>query len=118
MTSESTDLTPTRMLFLGDAALTDGFQLIGFETWPDPSAQQLEQVIGELLNSRTNAFVILDCRLAEKNARILEQGEDRGRTYRRHGGAAPQRTRPFSIVRSTSRSRACSDRNRLADEAG
>ena len=73
MTHESTDPTPTRMLFLGDAALTDGFQLIGFETWPDPGTQQLEQVIGELLNTRTNAFVILDCRLAEKNARILER---------------------------------------------
>ena len=73
MTHESTDLTPTRMLFLGDAALTDGFRLIGFETWPDPSTQLVEQVIGEILQTRANAFVILDCRLAEKNARILER---------------------------------------------
>jgi len=78
MISDTTDLTPTRMLFLGDAALTDGFQLIGFETWPDPSTQQLEQVIGELLNSRTNAFVILDCHLASRNARILDRVRTEG----------------------------------------
>jgi len=70
---ETNDATPTRMLFLGDSALTDGFQLIGFETWPDPSVQQLEEVISELVNTRTNAFVVLDCRLAQQHARILER---------------------------------------------
>jgi len=70
---ETNDPTPTRMLFLGDSALTDGFQLIGFETWPDPSVQQLEEVISELVNTRTNAFVVLDCRLAEKHSRILDR---------------------------------------------
>lgn len=68
----------TRMLFLGDAALTDGFQLIGFETWADPSPQQLEQVLQGLLNSRANAFVILDSRLAQQPSSLLQQIRSEG----------------------------------------
>lgn len=69
----------TRMLFLGDAALTDGFQLIGFETWADPAAEELEKVLEELLESKRNAFIILDTRLSESNSRILERVRREGR---------------------------------------
>ena len=53
MSADSKFRTPggdTRMLFLGDAALTDGFRLIGFETWADPNIEQLDQLLGELLD--------------------------------------------------------------------
>ncbi len=76
--SQGTDAAATRMLFLGDAALTDGFQLIGFETWADPSQQQLNQVLQGLLNSRGNAFVILDSRLAEQPSPLLQQIRSEG----------------------------------------
>ena len=69
----------TRMLFFGDAALTDGFQLIGFETWADPAAEELEKVLEELLDSKRNAFIILDTRLSESSSPILERVRREGR---------------------------------------
>ncbi|MCP5416717.1 MAG: ATPase [Chromatiaceae bacterium] len=69
----------TRLLFLGDAALTDGFQLIGFETWADPSVEALERVLGDLLESRSNAFIIIDNRLAASGSTMLAR-------VRREGG--------------------------------
>jgi vacuolar-type H+-ATPase subunit F/Vma7 len=76
MSADSKFRTPggdTRMLFLGDAALTDGFRLIGFETWADPDIEQLDQLLGELLESRSNAFLILDSRLSGVGSKLLEQ---------------------------------------------
>jgi vacuolar-type H+-ATPase subunit F/Vma7 len=67
------------MLFLGDAALTDGFQLIGFETWADPSEEVLDEVLSELHESRRNAFIVLDTRLSESGSPMLER-------VRREGG--------------------------------
>ncbi|MES9958051.1 MAG: V-type ATP synthase subunit F [Sedimenticola sp.] len=61
----------TRMLFLGDATLTDGFQLIGFETIPDPSVAELDRILRELIEHKHNAFIILDHRLSESNSRLL-----------------------------------------------
>lgn len=72
-------LAPTRMLFMGSAALTDGFQLIGFETWPDATPEQLEQVLASLVEERQNAFVIVDHDLAARGGRMLER-------VRREGG--------------------------------
>ena len=69
----------TRMLFLGDAALTNGFQLIGFETWADPAAEELERVLEELLSSKRNAIIILDTRLAESGSPMLERVRREGR---------------------------------------
>lgn len=68
----------TRMLFLGDAALTDGFRLIGFEAWPDPSPQQLDQVLQELLDHPGNALVILDSRLAGAPSPALQRIRSEG----------------------------------------
>ncbi|MCP3867916.1 MAG: ATPase [Gammaproteobacteria bacterium] len=71
-------MIPTRMLFLGDAPLADGFNLIGFETWADPDSGQLQRVINELLTSRTNAFVILDHTLATAHSKLLAQVRNQG----------------------------------------
>jgi len=76
-----TDRSPavTRMLFLGSAALTDGFQLIGFETWPDATPDQLDQVLESLVEGQQNAFVIIDHDLARQECRMLDR-------VRREGG--------------------------------
>ena len=76
-----TDRPPgiTRMLFMGSAALTDGFQLIGFETWPDATPDQLNQVLESLIEGRQSAFVIIDHDLAAQESRMLER-------VRREGG--------------------------------
>ena len=73
MDTSNNDLKPTRMLFFGDPALTDGFKLIGFETWPEPSVQELDQVLAELVEQKANAFVILDSRLAQQDSPMLRR---------------------------------------------
>ncbi|NEX21224.1 ATPase [Thiorhodococcus mannitoliphagus] len=69
---------PTRMLFLGDDRLADGFRLIGFETHPNPSEQEAEQVFRDLLRQREKAFVIVDDALMHQRIpslrRVLDEG--------------------------------------------
>ena len=61
------------MMFLGDATLTDGFRLIGFETMADPTEEELERVLQQLVNEKQNAFVVLDHRLSNCDSRMLQQ---------------------------------------------
>ncbi len=64
---------PARLLFFGDAILADGFRLIGFETWPDPAAGEVEKILDGLHQRRENAFVIIDRRLAEARIPAVER---------------------------------------------
>ncbi len=73
MNSETDSSVVTRMLFLGDVALTDGFRLIGFETWSDPTPEVVEQILTELILARQNAFVILDSKLAMMESSALKK---------------------------------------------
>ena len=70
---EYTDLPETRMVFMGDAALTDGFRLIGFETWADPTVEQMERIMTELVQQKSSAFVILNNHLAESGSEVLQR---------------------------------------------
>ncbi|MCW8944504.1 MAG: ATPase [Sedimenticola sp.] len=69
---------PTRMLFMGEAALTDGFKLIGFETWADPSQEMLEQQLSRLLRKREKAFIILGHKLAHCDSVLLKRIRSEG----------------------------------------
>jgi vacuolar-type H+-ATPase subunit F/Vma7 len=51
---------PTRMLFLGEESLADGFRLIGFETHPNPTPEEADRVIRDLSRTREKAFVVVD----------------------------------------------------------
>ncbi len=64
---------PTRMLFMGEAALTDGFKLIGFETWADPSQEILDNELTRLLRNREKAFIILGHKLANCDSALLRK---------------------------------------------
>ncbi|MES9903860.1 MAG: V-type ATP synthase subunit F, partial [Sedimenticola sp.] len=68
----------TRMLFMGDASLTDGFQLIGFETWPDPTTTELDHILRQLVESKQNAFIIIDSELSRRNPAMLQQIREEG----------------------------------------
>jgi vacuolar-type H+-ATPase subunit F/Vma7 len=60
MTTEHEPGHPTRMLFLGDESLADGFRLIGFETFPDPAPEAVDRVLRDLSRNREKAFVVVD----------------------------------------------------------
>ncbi len=69
---------PTRLLFMGEAALAEGFRLIGFETFPDASEQDLERVLADLLHSRARAFLVLDASLSQCCSLRLRQVRSEG----------------------------------------
>jgi vacuolar-type H+-ATPase subunit F/Vma7 len=69
----------TRMLFLGDHSLADGFRLIGFEAHPNPSPDDVDQLFRSLRKSRDKAFVVVDDGVMRSGAANLER-------VRREGG--------------------------------
>ena len=73
MTEHDSNAPSTRMIFMGDTALTDGFQLIGFETIADPSIEDMEQILRTLVEEKQNALVILDNRLADSDSEQLKR---------------------------------------------
>lgn len=73
MDARSDSSTPTRLLFMGEAALTEGFRLIGFETWTDPTIQKLDTLLETLINERQKAFIILSQTLAECDSQLLKR---------------------------------------------
>jgi len=78
MAEEQESPRPTRLHFLGDRALAEGFALIGFETSPDAGAAQLDKLLGDLLRERENAFVVIDQKLAQAGSRLLPRVYDEG----------------------------------------
>jgi vacuolar-type H+-ATPase subunit F/Vma7 len=50
----------TRMLFMGDDSLADGFRLIGFETFPNPEPAEVDKLFRSLVKNGERAFVIVD----------------------------------------------------------
>jgi vacuolar-type H+-ATPase subunit F/Vma7 len=60
MDTEHESGRPTRMLFLGEESLADGFRLIGFETHPNPTPEEADRVIRDLSRAREKAFVVVD----------------------------------------------------------
>jgi vacuolar-type H+-ATPase subunit F/Vma7 len=51
---------PTRMLFLGEESLADGFRLIGFETHANPAPEEVDRILRNLRRNREKAFVVVD----------------------------------------------------------
>ena len=68
----------TRLIMMGDRALCAGFDLIGFETWPEASEEELEEVLGEVIERKETALVFLEPRLARCNCRALQQLQHQG----------------------------------------
>ena len=68
----------TRMIAMGAAPLMEGFQLIGFETYPNADAATLERVLDALQRDQACALVLLEHDLARSNgpqlARVRNEG--------------------------------------------
>jgi vacuolar-type H+-ATPase subunit F/Vma7 len=78
MTAEIEPLARARLLFFGERALTEGFGLIGVETFPDATVEHLDRVLTELLQSRATALVLLDQRVAHLGSRMLPRVRKEG----------------------------------------
>ena len=68
----------TRLIMMGSAALTAGFSLIGFETWPDATDEQLEQLLIELQQRGDTALIFLEPELANCDCNILQDIQKQG----------------------------------------
>ena len=68
----------TRLYFLGEAALADGFRLAGFHVFADATEQQLESLLRSLQENRETAFVILDRSLYDSDLEILAELRNEG----------------------------------------
>jgi vacuolar-type H+-ATPase subunit F/Vma7 len=79
VTAEAARSRTTRMLFLGEDSLADGFRLIGFETFPNPAPEDVDRIFRELQRGRANAFVVVDNHIMESDVPSL-------RAVRREGG--------------------------------
>lgn len=79
MNSEPAPLTaPARLIALGSAALMEGFELIGFETYPDPAPEALEDLFHELLRKQQAALVVMEQGLARNPGRHLMRAQREG----------------------------------------
>ena len=56
----------TRLIAMGSPALIEGFALIGFETWPRGTQEDLERLLGELEQARDKALVFLEAGLVDQ----------------------------------------------------
>jgi vacuolar-type H+-ATPase subunit F/Vma7 len=71
-------LAATRQVFLGEANLATGFSLAGFEVFPDAGVAELERLLGQLMDERTPAFVVIDQTLAASDSKRLAQVRSEG----------------------------------------
>lgn len=78
MTVEQETGRPTRMLFMGDESLADGFRLIGFEAHPDPEPEDVNRVVRDLVRGREKAFIVVDDRLMASDIPFLERVRNEG----------------------------------------
>ncbi|MBK9160170.1 MAG: hypothetical protein IPM27_01120 [Nitrosomonadales bacterium] len=69
---------PARLIALGSAALMEGFELIGFETWPDPTPEAVEGLFHELLHEQQAALVVIEQALAQDPGRNLLRAQSEG----------------------------------------
>lgn len=72
------ELRKARLIAMGDEALVQGFALIGFETWPDADALELDELLGELMEMREQALVLLQSSLMQSGMPNLQRVLDEG----------------------------------------
>jgi vacuolar-type H+-ATPase subunit F/Vma7 len=71
-------LASARLVVLGSSGLTDGFSLIGAETYPDADPAKVEEVLGQLVKSGDDALVLLETHLAHAGGHWLNRLRNEG----------------------------------------
>ncbi len=69
----------TRMIAMGGRPLMEGFAILGFETWPNASIEDLDKLLLQLIQSGHKAFLLLETYLSQSQSSILTK-------VRTHGG--------------------------------
>ncbi len=72
------DAMRTRLIAMGSSALMEGFALIGFETWPEAGADDVERVLTDLIRHRHRALLFLEPRLARAGGPVLQKVRNEG----------------------------------------
>lgn len=65
--------SPTRLIALGTAALTEGFSLIGVETVPNATPAMLEELLAGLVKRQEKALLFLEHDLARSEGPWLNR---------------------------------------------
>jgi len=69
----------TRLIAMGSRPLMEGFALLGFETFPNATLEDLEQTLSDLSQSGEKALLLLETYLSQSNISLLAD-------VREHGG--------------------------------
>lgn len=69
---------PTRLIVLGSAALTDGFRVLGAETVPDATPEDLRDLLEEVRQDDATALIMIEADLAARGEAILRRARRRG----------------------------------------
>ena len=75
---QATLAAPARLIALGSAGLMEGFELIGFETFPDPAPEMVDELFQQLLHQQQAALVVIERRLAEHPGRHQMRAQREG----------------------------------------
>ncbi len=67
-----------RLVVLGSAGLTEGFNLIGAEVYPDADADRVEAVLAELVREGAQALVLVEAHLAHGGGPWLNRLRNEG----------------------------------------
>lgn len=77
MAADTAAGAPARLIAMGRAALMEGFSLVGLETYPDATPEDVERVLGALVRADEKALVLLEHSLARAGgdwlARVREE---------------------------------------------
>jgi vacuolar-type H+-ATPase subunit F/Vma7 len=68
----------TRIIAMGSAALMDGFRLVGIETYPDATSEQLEALLEALMTGKERALLLLENGLARNEGPWLKRVRSEG----------------------------------------
>ncbi|HIE02704.1 MAG TPA: hypothetical protein EYP59_20880 [Thiotrichaceae bacterium] len=55
-----------RLIFIGSHALAEGFALLGFETFPNATTEQVESTLSGLLKNKGKALIFLEDNLTQQ----------------------------------------------------
>ena len=78
MTGDDANALHTRVIALGNAALMDGFAMIGVETVVNATPQTLEALLAALSQHDRNAVIFLERDLARSNGPWLQRVRAKG----------------------------------------